>query len=87
MTGDVDKATIIGGSGNDTVYFDNADGRNIFRYNEGDGDDVIYSFQEADTLLIGDSSGTYSTQVSGSDMTFNINSINYKISDSKLVKK
>lgn len=58
------NGTIEGGGGSDTISMDAAN--LVYIYNEGDGNDKIYGFDETSTLKIVDSS--YSTQVSGSDI-------------------
>lgn len=69
------RRTLAGGTGNDTIYLSNSPIRNdkyednggeIYLYENGDGDDVIYYAQSYDTISIG--GGNYSTQVSGSDL-------------------
>ena len=45
------KDTIIGGKGNDSLWGDA--GADTFVYNAGDGNDVIFGFEETDTLLVG----------------------------------
>ena len=42
--------TLIGGKGNDSLWGD--DGANTFIYSKGDGKDVIYGFDEDDTLTL-----------------------------------
>ena len=69
MTGDVDRGTISAGTGLDTVYMDNYDGRNMIQYTSGDGNDIIYYFNRYDTLKIGNgSTDTYSKATVGSDI-------------------
>ena len=59
--------TLEGGAGND--YLEN-DGANVlFKYNSGDGNDIIVGFNDTSTLQIG---GTYSTQTSGKDIIFTV---------------
>ncbi|MBQ9488091.1 MAG: hypothetical protein IJU91_09910, partial [Selenomonadaceae bacterium] len=73
------NVTIIGGTGNDTIYnnwnFDTNSivddsfnwGRNVlFKYNSGDGNDIIYGFKADSTLSI--DGGSYSTTTSGSNI-------------------
>ena len=74
MSGDVDRATINGGKGNDVVYLDGwlgYDGRNIIQYANGDGNDTVYGFKSSDSVSI---SGSYSTVQSGSDLIYNVGS-------------
>ena len=70
------KVTISGGKGNDTIInncdsnlipYDDNDGSNvIFKYAEGDGNDIIYGFNKNSTLSIG--GGSYSTKKSGDNI-------------------
>ena len=60
------NSTIFGGTGNDTIYneynsgYYSYEGSNVlFKYNYGDGNDIIYGFDDSDTLSI--SGGSYST--------------------------
>ena len=60
--------TINGGTGNDTVYWDESNNPTVFyQYTKGDGNDVIYYFNETSKLQIS-GTNTYSTQVSGNDV-------------------
>ena len=60
-----DYATISGGKGNDSITNDG--GENIlFKYENGDGNDLIQGFNETSTLSI--VVGTYSSQKSGDDV-------------------
>ncbi len=71
------SVTITGGKGNDDIYnnwnfyknvpYDDNDGSNVFfKYNSGDGNDIIYGFKADSTLSI--SGGSYSTKKSGDDI-------------------
>lgn len=75
------QVTINGSTGNDTIYngcyreyddsiiyyYDDDIASNVlFKYKAGDGNDLIYGFNETSTLSIGGSS--YSTKKSGSDI-------------------
>ncbi|MBD3879244.1 MAG: hypothetical protein SR1Q5_06120, partial [Quinella sp. 1Q5] len=65
-----DSVTIAGGAGDDSII---NEGNNVlFQYNTGDGNDTIIGFNATSTLQIGNGTGTYSTQVSGSDVIVNI---------------
>ena len=58
--------TVNGSAGNDTIK---GSGTNVlYTYDEGDGNDRIEGISEIDTLQIGGGKGTYSSQVSGSDV-------------------
>ena len=94
------SATVTGGKGNDSLwgssYADN------FIYSAGDGNDVIYGFDDKDTLTLDnlDFKASYKNDAltlkitDGSIMlkdftatTFHINDSAYKINGSKLVRK
>ena len=57
---------INAGAGNDLIY--NRGDKTVFEYKSGDGNDSIEGFNSTSTLKIGNGTGTYSTQVSGSDI-------------------
>ena len=75
-----DSVTISGGKGNDSIYnncyckddgsihYYTFDGGNnvLFKYEEGDGNDIIYRFKADSTLSIG--GGSYSTTKSGKNI-------------------
>ena len=68
------KSTVIGGTGNDTIY-----GRAItelYKYAEGDGNDIIYNFGTTDTLQIGNGTDndTYFKSTVGSDIFVSVGS-------------
>ncbi|MBR4152730.1 MAG: hypothetical protein IKT98_07190 [Selenomonadaceae bacterium] len=74
------SVTISGGKGNDSIYNnwdfdkdapDDYDCENVlFKYAEGDGNDIIYGFKKNSTLSIG--GGSYSSEKSGSDIIFTV---------------
>jgi hypothetical protein len=78
-----DSVTISGGKGNDSIYnncfrqddgsiyyWDDDSGSNVvFKYEEGDGNDIIYGFKKNSTLSI---AGSYSSMTSGSDIIFTV---------------
>lgn len=62
--------TISCGKGNDTINSTGADSYYVtFKYTSGDGNDIIYGFNETDTLQIG---GTYSVVNNGSDVVVTV---------------
>lgn len=61
-----DSVSIDGGAGNDTISLGYLTYGNLIKYTEGDGNDLIQSFGEYDTLKIAGSS--YSTKKSGEDI-------------------
>ncbi len=63
-----DNTTITGGADNDLISLQSASKNNRIQYASGDGNDTISGFNATDTLIIGGGTGTYSTQVSGSDI-------------------
>ena len=73
-SGDFDDTTIVGGTGNDTIYADGYDGYNTFVYAAGDGFDTVYYANSYDTLKI--TSGSYTTTRSGSDLIVSVGSGN-----------
>ncbi len=73
LTGDVDRATINAGTGDDTIYNDGyigMDGRQVFQYTKGDGNDVIYGITNADTISI--SGATYTRSTVGTNLVLDI---------------
>ncbi len=79
--------SISGGNGNDTIYLSTGSASggagddyvkidampdNLIQYTSGDGNDLIEGFNETSTLQIGGGSGTYSTQISGSDIVVTV---------------
>ena len=77
-----DYVTISAGIGNDTINnnctdaltpYDDEDGSYVlFKYSEGDGNDIIYGFKANSTLSITGSS--YSSTTSGSNVIFTVGS-------------
>ena len=61
------EVSIWGGTGNDTISIKNNKVVGIF-YSDGDGNDTVYGFNSSSMIQIGDGSGTYETQQSGSDV-------------------
>ncbi len=59
-------ATIDAGKGNDLISLHSYTDNNVIIYNNGDGFDTVFGFDDNDTLKI--SGGTYFSQVSGSDI-------------------
>ena len=53
------QVTISGGRGNDRIELSTDDTNNLIEYNEGDGLDEVWGFNETDKLIIGGGSGTY----------------------------
>ena len=63
--------TVSGGADNDTIYADGS--YQLLQYASGDGKDIVYGFDEGDTLHV--TSGSISSaSVSGSDVVFKIGS-------------
>lgn len=61
--------TVNGGKGNDLISLagnDNKSSMNAIQYTVGDGNDIIYGFNESDTLTI--TGGSYSSTKSGNDV-------------------
>ena len=62
------KSTVNGGKDNDGIILEDA--KNIvIEYSTGDGNDLVYGYDESDTIKI---SGSYSTQLSGQDFIINV---------------
>ena len=70
--------TIRGGKGNDTV--NNVGVKNIIQYANGDGQDVVFDFDENDTLQIVDGA-SYSTMISNNDVVVSIGSGSITLKD------
>lgn len=68
------QVTIIGGIGDDIIYnnneYNSSGKRVLIKYSYGDGNDIIYGFQEDSTLSI--SGGSYTMQKSGIDALINV---------------
>ena len=60
------NTTINGGAGDDYIYNSGINNYSVYQYNNGDGNDVIYGFEDNDTLIIG--GATYSTVINGVDL-------------------
>ena len=57
--------SLEGGRGNDTIYSDRSTGEVTYIYRVGDGDDVLYGFDDNDVISI--VGGEYSYSVNGTD--------------------
>lgn len=68
--GNTQNVTINGGAGADTVSLTSSVSADI-EYASGDGNDIVYGFDENDTLKI---SGSYSTTSSGKNVIVNVGS-------------
>ena len=65
------NSTITGGKGNDTIYMNSATTiGNVYVYNSGDGDDIIYNVTEYDTISI--NGMKYRRSMVGSDVVLNL---------------
>ncbi|MBR0061143.1 MAG: hypothetical protein IJP68_06645, partial [Selenomonadaceae bacterium] len=69
-----DNVSISGGKGNDSIEFDMGCAQNnLIQYSSGDGNDIIYEFNETSTLKIGDgTTDTYSTHLSGDNVIVSV---------------
>lgn len=75
------RSSISGDADNDSIS--NYDGANIlFKYNSGDGNDIIYGFQADSTLSIGGGKVIFDGVSKGDK--FNINGKIYTLGNSKL---
>ena len=59
----------IGGKGDDSIYGD--DGKKIYVYNPGDGDDRIYNYGDSDKVSI-KTSGSVKVTTAGDDVVFTV---------------
>ncbi|MBR4153142.1 MAG: hypothetical protein IKT98_09320 [Selenomonadaceae bacterium] len=64
------NTTINGGKGNDVISLSSAAKNNVIVYNSGDGSDILYGFDENDTLKI--AKGKAATSTSGNDVIFTV---------------
>ena len=65
------KNTISGCTGNDTIYLNSSTTvGNVYQYNSGDDNDLIYNATSYDTISIGGAS--YTTTTSGSDLIISV---------------
>lgn len=60
--------TIEAGAGNDSISLGSDAVNNLIQYKSGEGNDIVYGFNETSTLRIGDGKGTYSTVERGEDI-------------------
>ncbi len=90
IDGGAGKDTILGGDGNDTILggkgndnLTGGDGKNVFVYNNGDGNDVITDYKQGDVIQI--ASGTINTtaQLKGNDYVFTVGKGTITVKDSK----
>ena len=66
------NVTIYGGAGNDSISLSSDSTDNLIQYTKGDGNDIIYGFNENSTLSI--SGGNFSTTKSGSNIIVTVGS-------------
>ena len=64
------NTTINGGKGNDVISLSSAAKNNVIIYDSGDGSDILYGFDENDTLKI--AKGKAATSTSGNDVIFTV---------------
>ena len=63
-----ENATIIGGKGNDTIDNDSDSKNVLFKYTNGDGNDIIYDFNPNSTSTLSIVVGSYSSIKSGDNI-------------------
>jgi len=100
LSGGKGNDTLVDGAGNDSLWGDA--GSDVFNYNAGEGNDIIYGFDNKDTLTFDslDFTATYKdnavtltfdegfvTLKNFTATTFHINDETYKISGKKFVQK
>ena len=68
---EISAVTIEAGGGDDTIY-GGEEKAMLYDYKAGDGNDLIYNFNETSTLQIGDGNGSYSSTKSGSDIVVTV---------------
>ena len=73
--------SINAGTGNDLISLEAGISDKIIQYSAGDGNDTIFGFKGTDTLRI--SGGSYSTQVSGSDVIVTVGDGSILLKDAK----
>ena len=78
IKGGTSNDSLWGGTGNDTLWGD--DGKDNFFYAKGDGKDIIYSFDNGDTLTLDglDFTSSYSKSKGTVTLTFDSGSITFK---------
>lgn len=64
--------TITGGAGNDRIELSYDAQNNLIQYNEGDGKDEVWGFNETDKLIIGDGTGTYYPETINGHLFINV---------------
>ena len=72
--------TLTGGTGDDSIISEKGQGKNIYLYADGDGDDIFYGFTENDSLKI--TSGNINNwNIKGTDVIFNVGNGTITIKD------
>ena len=66
------NVTVRGGSGDDTIR-STGSGGNLYQYSAGDGNDVIYGYNNSDTITI--TGGSWETVAIGDDVSINVDGI------------
>jgi len=63
-----EKNIISGNAGNDSIYIAPTETELLIQYKSGDGNDIIYGFNENSTLQLGDGTSTYAQTAEGNDI-------------------
>ena len=62
------RNTILGGKGKDSIYLSQNETDLLIKHEKGDGNDIIYGFNENSTLQLGDGNDTFLQTVKGNDI-------------------
>lgn len=68
----VNDVTINGGKGNDSISLSSDAVKSFIQYKSGDGNDIIWGFNETSTLEIGGGNGTYSAKKKGDNIILTV---------------
>ena len=77
---------LIGGKGNDNITVSGGEVGNIFSYSKGDGKDILFSFDEKDSIRITDDSAV-EANIDGNDIQFKVGTGSITIQDGATTRR